>query len=147
MTRPWKVDPRLAAAACALAGAFVFQFFGNSTHGYIDTQSLFYWWGFQWFNPASETEHGPLILGVSAWLGWRNVRMAENRASEDRSLRSQLPSLDPAWPAAAAMVAGLALNTLGFTAQQARLSILGLLVFAWGVLRLAGGRCWGGASE
>jgi exosortase len=40
------------------------------------------------------------------------------------------------------MVAGLALHALGFAAQQTRVSIVALLVFAWGVLRLAGGpRC------
>jgi hypothetical protein len=29
------------AAACALAGVAVFQYFGNATRGYIDTASLF----------------------------------------------------------------------------------------------------------
>jgi exosortase len=44
------------------------------------------------------------------------------------------------------MLAGLALHALGFAAQQARLSILALLVFAWGVVRLGGGRRWGAAA-
>ena len=54
--------------ACALAGAAVFQFFGNATRGYIDSASLFYWWGYQWVNPGSETEHGLLILPLAGWL-------------------------------------------------------------------------------
>ena len=64
----------VAAGACAVAGVILFQFFGNATRGYIASSSLFYWWGFQWVNPGSETEHGWLILGLSAWLLWRNVR-------------------------------------------------------------------------
>ena len=63
------------ALACAFAGVAVFQFFGNANRGYIDTASLFYWWGYQWINPGSETEHGWLILGLSAWLFWRNAQV------------------------------------------------------------------------
>ena len=56
-----------------MAGFVVFQWFGNATRGYIDTTSLFYWWGYQWTNEASESEHGWLILGLSVWLFWRNL--------------------------------------------------------------------------
>ena len=58
----------------AVAGVALFQFFGNAGRGYIDTASLFHWWGYQWTNPGSETEHGWLVLGLSAWLFWRNLR-------------------------------------------------------------------------
>jgi len=58
----------LPAAVCALAGFAVFQFWGNATRGYIATRSVFWWWGSQWFNPASETQHGIMILGIAAWL-------------------------------------------------------------------------------
>ncbi len=134
------------AAACALAGGAVFQWFGNANHGYIDTSSLFYWWGFQWINPDSDTEHGWLILGLSAWLFWKNLRKArsvepraESQVAVDRARSSP-------WPVASAMVASLALHALGFAAQQARLSILALLIYVWGVLRMAGGRRWGAAA-
>lgn len=123
------------AAACGLAGLVVFQFWGNSTHGYIASDSLFYWWGFQWANPASETEHGWMILGLSLWLFWRNAR-------------SEPVTPNPAgrgW-ALMAMASGLALHALGYAVQQARISIIGLLVFSWGVLVLAGGRRWGRAT-
>ncbi len=124
-------------------GAAVFQFFGNATRGYIDTASLFYWWGFQWVNPASETEHGWLILGISVWLLWRNLREGRSLLAGDGSQnRLQAGS----YTAAAAMAAGLALHALGFAAQQSRVSIIALLLFAWGVLRLGGGRRWGGAA-
>ena len=133
-----------AALACALAGAVLFQFFGNAGRGYIDTASLFHWWGFQWLNPASETEHGWLILGASAWLLWRNLREGRSLLAGDSSNhRLQAGSCLPAF---AAMLAGLGLHLLGFAGQQARVSILGLLVFAWGVVRLGGGRRWGAAA-
>lgn len=130
--------PQFAAAMlCALAGAALFQFFGNSTRGYIDSSSLFYWWGFQWVNPSSEGEHGWLILGVSGWLLWRNLQ----RRTADGDQRPAATGT-----AALAMLGGLALHLLGYAVQQARLSILGLLLFTWGVLALGGGRRWGRAA-
>src|SRR3954468_11070900 len=99
------------ALVCALAGVAVFQFFGNATRGYIDTPSLFYWWGYQWFNPASETEHGIIVLAVGAWLFWRNLRK-----SEAAGAKSRLGKHDASWrcgAAVTAMVAGLALHALG----------------------------------
>lgn len=115
-----------------LAGFALWQFWGNATRGYIETHSLFYWWGFQWINPPSETEHGWMILGLSAWLFWRNTRAepaAPNPAIPGRALT--------------VMAGGLSLHLLGYGVQQTRISILGLLLFAWGVLSLAGGRRWG----
>jgi EpsI family protein len=132
-----------AALACALAGAAVFQFFGNANHGYIDTNSLFWWWIFQWINPASETEHGWLILGIAAWLLWRNL--GESRGRENPSDRTDKTG-QPAFSPLVAMLSGLALHAIGFAAQQARVSIIALLFFAWGVLRLGGGRRWGAAA-
>ena len=89
---------RLAAVAvCALAGFAVFQFFGNSARGYIDTRSLFWWWGYQWGNPASEAEHGWLILAVGAWLLWRNLRKADcgRRMAESADRKSESENHDP----------------------------------------------------
>lgn len=125
----------VAALVCAGAGFAVFQWFGNSTRGYIDARSLFYWWGFQWTNPGSESEHGWLILGLSVWLFWRNL--SESNKGQVSSIR---------WQATLAMVSGLVIHLLGYVMQQGRISIVGLLVFAWGVLALAGGRRWGKAA-
>jgi exosortase len=129
------------AVLCALAGAAVFQFFGNASFGYIKSASLFWWWGYQWVNPDSETEHGLMILGLSGWLVWRNLR--QNRS---HWFHETYGSHDRIWPALLAMVAGLALHAVGFAAQQARLSVVALLLFTWGVLRLGGGRRWGDAA-
>ena len=126
------------ALVCALAGAAVFAFFGNATRGYIGTRSVFWWWGAQWLNPASDTQHGPLVLLVSAWLFWRNLRRAP-RAFADANTSARAPAL-------AAMLCALALHLLGYVMQQTRVSIVALLVFAWGVLALFGGRRWARAA-
>jgi exosortase len=125
------------ALVCAVSGAALFQFLGNSTLGYVHTSSLFYWWGFQWFNPLSETQHGLLVLVIGAWLLARNVR---SRQWEADPLLSVLPS------AAGAMALGLLVHVVGFVAEQARVSIAGLLLFTWGAAAFAGGPRWASAA-
>lgn len=136
-TSPWVV-----AAGCALVGFVVFQFWGNAVRGYIDTSSVFWWWGWQWFNPASEAQHGLLVLGVALWLGWRNLRQIKGATSKVGG-----SGADPAawWPAVVAMLAGLALHLLGYAVQQTRFSIIAVLICTWGVVRLGGGARWGAA--
>lgn len=139
--------PQLAAAfACALAGLALFQFAGNATRGYIDTASLFHWWGFQWLDPQSETEHGWLILGLSVWLLWRNLRHAEDGGRKAEGLTSLDPRPSTLVLSLVALLAGLALHLLGYAVQQTRVSIVGFLVFTWGVLALGGGPRWGRAA-
>ena len=128
------------ALLCALAGAALFQFLGNSTHGYIDTSSLFYWWGYQWWNPSSETQHGWLILAVAVALAVRNLRReppggGSGAAQPDRWLGA----------AAAAFAVALGLHAVGFAVQQARISLVALLLYGWGVAVLGGGRRGGRA--
>ncbi|WP_175414857.1 exosortase/archaeosortase family protein [Nibricoccus aquaticus] len=124
---------------CVLVGAAVFHFFGNATRGYIDTRSLFVWWGTQWFDAASELEHAPLVVIVAAWLFWRNVREASREEAKGAKV-----GVD-GW-ALGAMCGGLGLHLAGYAVQQTRVSIVGLLIFAWGVLALAGGRRWAKAA-
>lgn len=142
MKTSWKENPWWAAWAAGVAGAAVFQFFGNATRGYIDTASVFWWWGYQWFDVRSQAEHGPLMVGLAAWVWWRNMGKDQGPRAKDQGSEGA----GPHWPAAAAMGAGLALHLLGFAAQQTRISVVGLLVFAWGVVRLGGGRRWGEAA-
>ncbi len=139
----------VAAAFCGGALLLLFQFFGNPVRGYIDTASLFYWWGFQWVNPASEGEHGWLILGLSGWLLWRNLKNAECQmpnAEWSEQSSSALGTWHSSFAAMAAIAAGLALHALGFVAQQTRVGIVGFLLCLWGVLRLGGGRRGGRAA-
>lgn len=132
---PWK--RALPFALCAGVGLAVFHFWGNSTRGYIDTSSLPWWWISQWRNPAAESEHGWLILGLAGWIFWRNLRSSPAGGAEAAGGTRN---------AAVAMLAGLALHLLGYAVQQARVSLVGLLVFTWGVLALAGGRRWARAA-
>lgn len=158
---PTQLSAWWPALVCALAGAAVFQFFGNANHGYIATDSLFWWWIFQWINPASETEHGWLILGIAGWLLWRNVRVADRGfpIAERGWTKPETGDRKPVsaegsgarrvrlWGAPmVAMIGALALHTVAFAAQQARVSIVALLLFTWGVLRLGGGPRWGRAA-
>ncbi len=124
---------------------WLFQFYGNSTLGYIKSASLFRWWGGQWLDPRAESEHGWVILGLSAWLWWRNLQPAKGPKA---GVESGGPaSVDHLWRwALAALLGGLALHAVGFAAQQARVSIVALLIFSWGVLALAGGARWGRAA-
>lgn len=126
----------LPALVCAAAGFAVWQFWGNATRGYIDTASAFYWLGFQWVNPQSETEHGWLVLGLSCWLFWRNARQ-----------EPAAPNPPVTGRAIAAMAGGLLLHLIGYGVQQTRISVVAALVFLWGVLALAGGRRWGRAAS
>ena len=158
------------ALVCALAWAAVFQFFGNASRGYIDTSSLFYWWGSQWINPASETQHGWPILAFSLWLFWQNLGKAESgerraddgrqtadggerkaesggRTADRENPKSKIQNQKFAAAALAAMLGGLALHLFGYFVQQTRLSIVALLLFTWGVLALVGGRRWGRAAR
>jgi exosortase len=141
----WKKKPWWAAWAVGLAGAAVFQFFGNATRGYIDTGSVFWWWGYQWFDVRSQAEHGPLMVGLAAWVWWRNLGKDQGPRAKDHG-SAAAEEVGALWPAVVAMVLGLGLHVLGFAAQQTRISVVGLLVFAWGVVRLGGGRRWGEAA-
>jgi len=128
--------PAWTVFVCAVAGAALFQFFGNATRGYVNTASAFWWWISQWIDPRAETEHGWLILGISAWVFWRNLKKTER-------LEPRVGGGNGA--AIAAMVGGLGLHAVGFVAQQTRVSIVALLLFAWGAIALADRR-WGRAA-
>ncbi len=125
----------LAGLCLLVCGLIIFNFFGNSARGYIDTTSLFYWWGFQWFNPQSQTEHGPIILALSLWIFFRNLKApspAQNSPSP--------------WLGLFIIIGSLLLHILGYLVQQSRISIVGFLIFLIGSSYLLGGSRWGKAS-
>ena len=87
------------------------SFLGSAPQGYIRTSSLFVWWFSQLLKPASEAEHGWIILGLSGWLLWRNVRAAPTEAVDAGTF----------WPAAVA-----------FTSKNAASLALGVKTPAYG---------------
>ena len=129
------------AGISAIAGVVLFQFFGNASRGYVDTPSLFWWWISQWIDPQAETEHGWLILGLSLWLFWRNLKLTG--AAEP--VRSGPLSRGTAFAPLVALVVALGLHALGFVAQQSRISIVALLIFIWAVLAMTDRR-WARAA-
>ncbi|MEO6004733.1 MAG: exosortase C-terminal domain/associated protein EpsI [Opitutus sp.] len=128
-----------AVGLIAVAGAVLFLGFGNATRGYVNTASLPWWWISQWIDPRAETEHGWLILGLSVWMFGRNLRRTLSQtpsAADERGTASVSPRSvgENVWVPACAIAAALAIHAIGFVAQQSRISIVGLLVFFWGVL-------------
>src|SRR5579872_4737624 len=93
-------------APAAIAGILLFWFLGNPTHGYIHSNSLFYWWIFQWINPLSETEHGWLILALSAFAFWRNLRRDSGESAPETGT------------GLVGIAIGLIVHCAGFVAQQ-----------------------------
>jgi exosortase len=118
----------------SLCGLIVFQFFGNAVRGYIDTSSLFYWWGSLWFHPRAESQHGPIILLIAIWLFWRNLKTIP----VDKNQPAFYLGLT-------ILLIGLFVHSIGYLSQQTRISIIGLLLFIVGSAYLAGGKRWGSA--
>jgi exosortase len=136
--KPW-LGPRLPALTCALAGAALFQWLGNANQGYIPTRSLFTWWIWQWVDSASELQHAWILLALAVWLFARNLK--RERCRPDRGEDESAPKL-----AAVLLCSALLLHGLGFQMQQARVSLVALLLYAWGVLTLWGGKPMARAS-
>lgn len=124
--------------ALGIGGLFLFHFLGNPNRGYVDSPSLFVWWGSQWLDPASELQHAWVLLALSCWIFRDNLGRSEREpgVGADSSFR---------WSVATVAFA-LFLHALGFLVQQARVSVFALLLFLWGWLALAGGVRWRRAS-
>lgn len=155
-SRPFRLQAWLPTLVCLLAAALLFQLSGNAARGYIDTSSLFYWWGYQWQDPASETQHGPLVLLVAAWLFWRNLRRSARPSPESQEIGPVEPAAGVAvsrrgyLPGVVLITSALVLHLLGYGMQQTRLSIVALLLLVDGSLRLPGGargRRWESAAR
>ena len=113
------------------AWAALFQFLGNSTVGYIPSQSIFYWMHASYAsNPdanGSDDSHGKIIPLVVLGLFWWK--------------RKQLLALQlRTWSPALLLVAfALALHLLGYMVQQPRLSIVALFIGIYGLMGMAWG--------
>ncbi len=112
----------------------LFQFLGNSTQGYIKTDSLFVWL-YNAYNPVeehaiAEDAHGNLIpFLVLGLLFWKRKELLA------------VP-LRTWWPALSLVGAGLLLHLLGYAVQQTRVSAVGFFVGVYGLTGLAWGPGW-----
>ncbi len=115
-----------------LAGwLLLFQFFGNSTLGYIHSASLLSWMktAYTLKSAMADDSHGALIpLVVLGLLWWKRPELHTVR-------------LRPWWPGLLLLAAALLLHLAGYAVQQPRVSILALL---GGVYALTG-LVWGPA--
>jgi exosortase len=118
----------------AVAWVVLFVFLGNPTFGYADSPSLFAWMFNIYTSPLLDEQHGMLIPFVVLILFWW----------KRKELLAQPPQLW--WPAIGLIVVALLLHTLGYVAQQPRLSVIGFLTGLYGLTGLAWGKHWLKAS-
>jgi len=119
-----------------LLGAWIllFQFVGNSTQGYIRTDSLFTWL-YQAYNPVeehaiAEDAHGNLIpFLVLGLLFWKRKELVA------------IP-LRMWWPALGLFAVALMLHWLGYAVQQTRISAMGFFFGIYALSGLAWGPSW-----
>jgi len=113
----------------------LFQALGNSTLGFIHSQSLLVWmWSAYHPSVSGDDGHGfvvpLLVLGI---LWWKRKELIS------------LP-LRTWWPAFLLVGFGLFLHVLGYAVQQPRISIMGLFTGVCGLTGLAWGPAWLRAS-
>jgi exosortase len=118
----------------AIAWVALFIFLGNPTFSYLDSPSLFAWMFNIYTFPLMDEQHGMLIPFVVLTLFWW----------KRKELLAQPPRLW--WPAIGFVVVALLLHTLGYVAQQPRLSVIGFLTGLYGLTGLAWGKHWLKAS-
>lgn len=118
-----------------LIGFIVFQFFGNSTRGYIDTSSTFYWWGYQWFIPESEIDHGPLMLLLAGYAMWKNLSISVPANNKARPILGL-----------GLMQAALIVHLMAYIVQTTLFSLPAILAYLVGLAYFLGGKRWGQAS-
>jgi exosortase len=124
----WRSLPLRGAWLIMLGAWFaLFQFFGNSTFGLVNTRSLFGWWLWTIDNSPDEKHAYFVPLIVLGLLLWKRKEL------EDLPKR-------PCWLALVLFVFALLLHLVGYVIQQARVSFI---AFGFGLYALTG-LVWGG---
>jgi exosortase len=132
----WRRLPNKGFFFILLAAWLVlFQILGNSTLGFIHSQSLLVWmWMAYHPSVSGDDGHGfvvPILVLAIFW--WKRKELVS------------LP-LRTWWPAFFLVGFGLFLHVLGYAIQQPRISIVGLFVGFYGLTGLAWGPAWLRAS-
>lgn len=129
----WRRLPNKAFFFTLLAAWLaLFQFWGNSTLGYVHNPSLFRWM-YTVYNSggaSNDDAYGNLIPFLVAGLFWW----------KRKELLDQPFGI---WPPALLLVGlGLALHMIGYLLEEPRISILALFIGLYGLTGLAWGRHW-----
>lgn len=126
---PWRTAFLMMLAAWVI----LFQFFGNSTLGLVNTRSLFGWW--VWTIEKSPDEEYAFIMPliVLGLLLWKRKDL--------EALPKQI-----CWPALVLVVLALLLHGFGFMIQQARVSVVAFVLGLYGLTGLVWGGRWLGAT-
>ena len=132
---PIQVQQWVLGGVLGLIGFIVFQFFGNSTRGYIDTSSTFYWWGYQWFLPNSEIDHGPLMMLLAGFPMWKKL-----------SISTPANNIPRPKVGLAIMQVALIVHLLAYVVQTTLFSLPAILAYLIGMAYFLGGKRWGRAS-
>ena len=114
----------------AVVWTAMFTFLGNSTFGYLDSNSIFAWAFDTYTSPESDDQYGLFIpFTVLALLWWK---------------RKELAAASPQvwWPSIFFVAAGLFIHLVGYVVQQPRLSYIAFFIGLYGLMGLAWGRQW-----
>src|SRR5438132_921308 len=118
----------------------LFQFLGNTTLGYIRSQSpSLFRWLLDAYDPAgeywrSDDGHGVIIPFVVLGLFWWK---------REELLKQPLRSW---WPGLLVLAMALLLHMVGYMGQQPKVSVLALFIGIYGLMGLAWGLAWLRAS-
>jgi exosortase len=126
--------PHLAVFGVFLvAWLALFQFFGNSTLGYVNTTSLFGWMEYAYWGGQDDRVGYLVPFLVLGLLWWRREELA---AVPKRTW----------WPGLMLVALALAIHVLGFIIQQTRLSVVAFFVGLWLLTGVVWGPAWLRAS-
>ncbi len=130
----WDSLPHKAFLGVLLAAWLaLFHFLGNSTLGYISTESLFGW--------LEAVYEGGAKLGRDDELGlivpWLVVAILFVRRTELAAVPKQ-----PWAPALALVPLALLMHVVGYVVQQTRLGVVGCILGFFGIMGMLWGRAW-----
>jgi len=130
----WDSLPHKAAFGLVVAAWFaLFHFLGNSTLGYIQTDSMFGWLQAVYEGGAQQGRDDELGLMIP----WLVAALIVMRRSELTAIAKE-----PWTPALALVPMGLLLHLSGYVVQQTRLGVVGFLVGLFGIMGMYWGRAW-----
>jgi exosortase len=126
----WRAVPNAGVLLCWLvAWAGLFQFWGNSTLGYVKSPSLFRWW---WWTMSGINDQELAYVMPAIVLGliwWRREDIA--------ALPKRIW-----WPGLALFLLATLLHVLGYRVQQARVSVVAFFAGIYALTGLLWGWSW-----